>query len=363
MNNSNMLMIIAGGTGGHIFPGITIAKKIKQLGWNVIWIGNYAGMEVSLVPQNIIPIKFIDFNNFKGNGIKKKITFPINLIKACIQSVKILKNIKPRAILSMGCYIAFPTSIMALLLGYNLIIHEQNSVAGLSNKILSKFTKNILSGFPNVFYNGKWTGNPIPEELIILKKTYNRYSGRNGPLRILIIGGSTGSIKLNNIIPITLALITKKKRPYIVHQSGKNNISLLIENYERAGFKENTHDKLGIKLIPFINNIANEYANADLVICRSGAMTVSEISAVGVAALFIPFPFSSNNHQIKNAEFLVKEGAAFMMHEKDLSPKILAKWISSLTREFLLEIAQKAFKFSKLDSTDKIIKICLSQKK
>ncbi|MDU0809954.1 MAG: undecaprenyldiphospho-muramoylpentapeptide beta-N-acetylglucosaminyltransferase [Burkholderia sp.] len=352
MTAPRTLMIIAGSTGGHIFAGLAIARRMKEHGWNIIWLGNPHGMEATLVPKHDILMEYVHFVGFRGKGLKTNLILPLSILRACWQSRLALQRSKPNVVLGMGGYITFPAGLIAAILGYPLILHEQNSTAGLTNKLLSKFANRMLVAFKNTLPNAEWTGNPVREEFLRIAAPELRYATRSGPLSLLIIGGSLGATALNNVIPKALTHLTQSEQPLIIHQSGIKYIDELKANYASAGFVSSKN----IRLVPFIDDMASAYAEADLIICRSGAMTVSEIATVGIAAFFVPFPYAVDDHQTTNATLLVRTGGAVLVQQRDLSAKLLANWIRSQSRLSLMEMAIRSRSLMKADSTEKILK-------
>ncbi|EEA00517.1 UDP-N-acetylglucosamine--N-acetylmuramyl-(pentapeptide) pyrophosphoryl-undecaprenol N-acetylglucosamine transferase [Burkholderia sp. H160] len=348
------LMVMAGGTGGHVFPGLAVAHLMQAWGWKVVWLGNPAGMEATLVPKHGIPMEYVRFGGVRGKGLKTKLMLPVNLLRACTQSLSVLRRVKPDVVLGMGGYITFPAGLMTALSGCPLVLHEQNSIAGLANKVLAKLAKRVLVAFPNALPHGEWTGNPIREELARANAPKARYARRNGPLNLLVVGGSLGAAALNEVVPRAVALLDSSERPRIVHQAGAKHIDALRENYAAAGLQAGAD----VSLVPFIDDMTSAYEEADLVICRSGAMTVSEISAVGVAALFVPFPYAVDDHQTTNAAFLADNGAALVVQQRDLSAEKLADWLRSQTRESLADMAERSRSLAKPDATEQVAQIC-----
>jgi UDP-N-acetylglucosamine--N-acetylmuramyl-(pentapeptide) pyrophosphoryl-undecaprenol N-acetylglucosamine transferase len=351
---SRTLMVMAGGTGGHVFPGLAVAHLMQAWGWRVVWLGNPAGMEATLVPKHGIPMEFVRFGGLRGKGLKTKLMLPVNLLRACTQSLAVLRKVKPDVVLGMGGYITFPAGVMTWLSGRPLVLHEQNSIAGLANKVLAKFAKRVLVAFPDALPHAQWTGNPIRAELARAPTPNARYAARSGPLNVLVVGGSLGAAALNEVVPRALALLAPQQRPRIVHQAGAKHIEALRANYQAAGIA--TGDD--VQLVPFIDDMTSAYANADLVICRSGAMTVAEIAAVGVAAFFVPFPHAVDDHQTTNAAFLADHGAALLMQQRDLSAEKLADWLRSQTRATLAQMAERSRSLAKPDATEQVAQIC-----
>jgi len=357
-NRAGTLMVMAGGTGGHVFPGLAVAHWMQARGWRVVWLGNAAGMEATLVPKHGIAMEYVRFGGVRGKGLKTKLMLPVNLLRACSQSLRALRTVKPDVVLGMGGYITFPAGLMSKLSGTPLVLHEQNSIAGLANKVLAHIAKRVLVAFPNALPNAEWTGNPIRAELAETLSPKERYAARNvkpdARLNVLVVGGSLGAAALNETVPKALALLDPATRPHVVHQAGAKHIDALKTNYAAAGL---TSDE-DVRLVPFIDDMASAYAVADLVICRSGAMTVSEIAAVGVAALFVPFPFAVDDHQTTNAAFLANEGAAHLIQQRDLSAEKLAGWLRAQTRETLSQMAVKARALAKPDATERVGRVC-----
>jgi UDP-N-acetylglucosamine--N-acetylmuramyl-(pentapeptide) pyrophosphoryl-undecaprenol N-acetylglucosamine transferase len=357
-NRAGTLMVMAGGTGGHVFPGLAVAHWMQARGWRVVWLGNAAGMEATLVPKHGIAMEYVRFGGVRGKGLKTKLMLPVNLLRACSQSLRALRTVKPDVVLGMGGYITFPAGLMSKLSGTPLVLHEQNSIAGLANKVLAHIAKRVLVAFPNALPNAEWTGNPIRAELAETLSPKERYAARNvkpqARLNVLVVGGSLGAAALNETVPKALALLDPATRPHVVHQAGAKHIDALKANYAAAGLTSEED----VQLVPFIDDMASAYAAADLVICRSGAMTVSEIAAVGVAALFVPFPFAVDDHQTTNAAFLANEGAAHLIQQRDLSAEKLAGWLRDQTCETLSQMAVKARTLAKPDATERVGRVC-----
>jgi UDP-N-acetylglucosamine--N-acetylmuramyl-(pentapeptide) pyrophosphoryl-undecaprenol N-acetylglucosamine transferase len=348
------LMVMAGGTGGHVFPGLAVAHRMQAWGWRVVWLGNPAGMEATLVPKHGIPMEYVRFGGVRGKGAKTKLMLPLNLLRACKQSLAALRRVKPDVVLGMGGYITFPAGVMSALSGRPLVLHEQNSIAGLANKVLAKLAKRVLVAFPGALPHAEWTGNPVREELEHVDAPAVRYASRSGPLRLLVVGGSLGAAALNDVVPRALALIAPGERPRVVHQAGAKHVDALRANYTEAGLAPAD----GVELVPFIDDMAAAYRQADVVICRSGAMTVAEIAAVGVAACFVPFPFAVDDHQTTNAAFLADKRAALLIQQRDLTAEKLAGWLREQTRDTLAEMAERARALAKPDAADQVARIC-----
>ncbi|SDP53459.1 UDP-N-acetylglucosamine-N-acetylmuramylpentapeptide N-acetylglucosamine transferase [Ralstonia sp. 25mfcol4.1] len=344
------LLVMAGGTGGHVFPGLAVARALRDEGWRVVWLGNRSGMEATLVPKHDIPMEYIQFGGLRGKGLVTKLLLPLNLLRAFWQSIGALRRVKPDVVLGMGGYITFPAGMMASLLGRPLVLHEQNSIAGLANKVLAKVADRVLCAFPDALPDSEWTGNPVRAELAAIPEPASRYDHRTGPLRILVVGGSLGAAALNDVVPKALALLPEATRPAVKHQAGAKQIDQLRANYVAAGVAGET--------VPFIDDMAAAYADADLVICRAGAMTVSEVAAAGVAALFVPFPHAVDDHQTTNASFLSKQGAALLVQQNALTAEGLAQTIAGLDRGQLKDMACAARSLAKPEATRRVAEIC-----
>lgn len=349
------ILIMAGGTGGHVFPGLAVADYLKQLGWRVVWLGTESGMELKLVPQHGYETEVISFSGLRGKRLITWLMLPLRLVKAFLQSVKIIRNVKPNVILGMGGYPAFPGGMMASLLNKPLIIHEQNSIPGLTNKILAKLADRIFLGFPDAILNNKeksiYSGNPVRSEIMLIEAPEKRFSGREGKLNLLIVGGSLGAQILNTIVPEALKLIPENLRPQVVHQAGITQLNSVKQMYGDL--------QMDAEVIAFIDDIANRYATCDLVLCRAGALTVAELSIAGVASILVPYPHAVDDHQTHNARFLSDHGAAVLIHQRDLSAKKLADLLADLSREKLLEMAITARSRAKPEATRVVAEACI----
>ena len=348
------ILIMAGGTGGHVFPALAVADYMKVSGWRVVWLGTKGGMEEILVPQKGYDIEIMDFSGLRGKNLMVWFLLPLRLLLAFWQSAKVLFQIRPDVVLGMGGYPAFPGGIMASLLNKPLLIHEQNSVPGLANKILAKFADKILLGFPNAIRNEKkiiFSGNPVRKEISQLDIPDKRYAERSGKLKLLIIGGSLGAQALNTIVPKMLRLIPDHMRPLVTHQAGRKHLETLKKNYAEAGVEG--------ELLVFIENIAVQYANCDLVICRAGALTIAELTAVGTASILVPFPHAVDDHQTSNAKFLSDKDAAVLLPQNELTPQGLAQLLMGLTRKQLLGMAMKARELARPNATRLVAEACM----
>ncbi len=348
-------LVMAGGTGGHIFPGLAVAQALRDKGWRVHWFGGTGtlgqpSMESQLVPAQGFAFESIDFGGVRGKGRMTLLLLPLRLLKAFWQSIQVVRRVKPDVVVGLGGYISFPGGMMAVLLGKPLVLHEQNSVAGLANKVLAGVADRVFTAFPSVIKRGKWVGNPLRTAFLNQPDPTQRFAGRTGPLKLLVVGGSLGAKALNDIVPQALALIPPEARPEVIHQSGAKQIDALRANYAAAGVQAS--------LTPFIDNTAQAFADADLVICRAGASTVTEIAAVGAAALFVPFPFAVDDHQTTNAQFLADQNAAWLVPQAQLTPGYLADMLQKLERTTLLFKGLEAKKMQKIEATQSMVAAC-----
>jgi UDP-N-acetylglucosamine--N-acetylmuramyl-(pentapeptide) pyrophosphoryl-undecaprenol N-acetylglucosamine transferase len=351
---SRTILIMAGGTGGHIFPALAVAEKMRERGWRVVWLGNPEGMEARLVPQHGFEMVWVKFGALRGKGILRKLLLPLNLLRGFWQAQKAIRQVQPNVVLGMGGYITFPGGMMAALLGKPLVVHEQNSVAGLANRVLAGVADRIATGFPEVLAKGVWVGNPVRPEIAKIAPPAERFAGRNGALRLLVIGGSLGAQALNEMVPQGMALLGESELPQIVHQAGEKHIEALKANYAAVGVPAHC--------VSFIEDMAGAYEWADLVICRAGALTVAELAAAGVASILVPFPHAVDDHQTGNARFLVNVGGAFLLPQDEMTPDSIAL-IRNYSRGQLLEMAEKTRSLAKPDATEEVANICAESAK
>ena len=344
------LMVMAGGTGGHIFPGIAVAEELRAQGWRIVWMGNPDGMEARIVPARGYETAWVRFGALRGKGLLRKLLLPVNLLSGFWQALRALRRVEPDVVLGMGGYITFPGGMMASLLGRPLVLHEQNSVAGLANRVLARVADRVLSGFPDVLDKAEWLGNPVRADIAAVVPPAERYTRRTGPMRVLVVGGSLGAAALNETVPQALARLDPEARPIVVHQAGERQIEALRAAYARVQVEG--------ELRPFIDDMAAAYADADLVICRAGALTVAELAAAGVASLLVPFPHAVDDHQTGNARFLADRGAAYLLPQTELSPDRLAGILSSLDRGRLLNMAEHARALAKPLAAAAVAHVC-----
>jgi len=346
---SRTLLIMAGGTGGHIFPGLAVAEQARAAGWHVVWMGARGGMEERLVPRYGYAAAWIRARAARGKGLLQKLLLPGNLLFSFWESARHIRRIRPDVVLGLGGYVAFPGGMMASLLGRPLALHEQNAVAGLANRVLAGVSDKVMVAFPNALSGAEWTGNPVRADIAAMSPPEERFARRAGPLKLLVVGGSLGAQALNETVPRALALLAE--RPIVVHQSGEKHLTRLRGHYAEAGVQG--------ELVAFIDDMARRYAEADLVICRAGALTIAELSAGGMASILVPFPHAVDDHQAANARFLAGHGAAVLLPQAELSPPRLADLIASLDRPALLRMAQNARALGKPDAARVVAERCM----
>jgi len=354
------LMVMAGGTGGHVYPALAVADALRARGWDVFWLGTKAGLESRVVPAAGIDMVWVAMGGVRGKGLLKKVLLPAMLLVAFWQSLTAILKRRPDVVLGMGGYTAFPGGMMASLLNRPLVIHEQNSVGGLTNRVLACLAERVLTAFPKVFTHAhdkpipcrhvatEWVGNPVRTDIAAVPA--GERASRTGPLRLLVVGGSLGATALNTLVPQALALLPADKRPQVVHQSGRQHLDALRANYAAVGVEAEVRD--------YIENMADEYRACDFAVCRAGAMTVAELACAGVPAVLVPFPFAVDDHQTGNAEFLSDAGAAWLMQQKDLTAEKLAALIAGLDRGTLAAMSDKALELAKPDATRQVADIC-----
>ncbi|RYX90622.1 MAG: undecaprenyldiphospho-muramoylpentapeptide beta-N-acetylglucosaminyltransferase [Comamonadaceae bacterium] len=347
---TKVALIMAGGTGGHIFPGLAVADALREKGWRVHWLGAPGSMEAQIVPPRGFAFEPVDFSGVRGKGLATLLLLPLRLLNAFRQSLGVVRRVKPDVVVGLGGYISFPGGMMSVLAGKPLVLHEQNSVAGLANKVMAFVADRAFTAFPDVMKTAYWVGNPLRPAFTQQADPATRFAGRTGPLKLLVVGGSLGAKALNDIVPQALALIPESERPVVTHQSGARQIDELRANYARAG--------VTAELTPFIDDTASAFAAADVVLCRAGASTVTELAAVGAAAMFVPFPFAVDDHQTTNAKFLVDQGGGWLLPQSELSAQSLAALLQTTTRDALLQRALNAKKMEKTNATREVVAAC-----
>ncbi|MBD8873439.1 undecaprenyldiphospho-muramoylpentapeptide beta-N-acetylglucosaminyltransferase [Rhodanobacter sp. DHB23] len=346
------VLIMAGGTGGHIFPGLAVAEKLRAQGVPVAWLGAADGMETKVVPAHGIELHQIRVGGLRGKGWKTRLAAPLMLARALLSALAVLRRLKPRSVLSMGGYVAGPGGLAAHLLHRPLLVHEQNRVAGFTNRKLAAHAQRVLAGFADALPGAEWVGNPVRAAIATLAPPAQRFAGRTGRARLLVLGGSLGARALNHALPQALALLPPERRPEVLHQCGNRGIDEAREAYAKAGVEA--------QVLPFIEDMAGTYAWADLAVCRAGALTLAELTATGLGAVLVPFPHAVDDHQTRNAEALLAAGAAELIQERDLNVEQLAQRLDTLLadRAQLLAMAEAARALAKPDAAAAIARAC-----
>lgn len=347
------VLIMAGGTGGHVFPALACAREFKARGYSVHWLGTPRGIENELVPAAGLPLHLINVSGLRGKGKLSLLKAPFQLIRALWQARRVMRELQPVCVLGMGGYVTGPGGLAARLNGAPLIIQEQNAVAGTANRSLVPFAKRVCEGFPNTFGNSakrRTTGNPVREELFL--ETPRDDLAKRQP-RLLVLGGSLGAEPLNKLLPAALGKVASELRPQVFHQAGKQHDQVTAERYREAAVEA--------EVAPFISDMARAYAWADLVVCRAGALTVSELAAAGLPSFLVPLPHAIDDHQTRNAEYLAKEGAAFLLPQHETDADTLAAQLTEVLMhpEKLKAMGRTARSLAKPDATRTVVDICL----
>ena len=352
---SPTILIMAGGTGGHVFPGLAVVNYLQRAGWRIVWLGTENGMEMKLVPGHGYQTEAISFSGLRGKRLMAWLLLPLRLIRAFMQSMAVIRRVNPDVVLGMGGYPAFPGGMMASLLNKPLIIHEQNSLPGLTNRMLAKLADKIMLGFPNAIHANPaktvFSGNPVRAEIAQIDPPQKRLSGREGRLTILVIGGSLGAQILNSVVPEALKSMAEQHRPFIVHQAGVLHFETTRKRYADL--------QLQGEVLAFIENMAERYAACDLVLCRAGALTIAELSAAGVASILVPYPHAVDDHQTSNARFLAHAGAALLVPQPEFTAQKLTELLTQLTRDKLLNMAMMARSLAKPDAAAVVAEACI----
>lgn len=351
------VLIMAGGTGGHVFPALAVAKVLRDRGVAVVWLGVPASMESRLVPAQGFPIEWVRIAGIRGKGLSAWALAPLRVIGALFQSLRILRRVRPRAVLGAGGYVSGPGGIAAWLLRIPLLIHEQNAVAGLTNRYLSHFAAKVLEAFPGSFRTGthaRTIGNPVRSDIAAIPEPAVRFAGREPRARLLVFGGSQGAQRLNAVVPQALARLDPARRPQVRHQAGERGLEAARAAYLKL--------EVEAEILPFIEDMAAAYAWADLALCRAGAMTIAELQAAGLGALLVPLPAATDDHQTKNAEVMVRIGAGRVLQERDLTPDSLSACILELTadRARTLKMAEAARSSRNVDAAARLADLCMA---
>ncbi|KEA65384.1 UDP-N-acetylglucosamine--N-acetylmuramyl- (pentapeptide) pyrophosphoryl-undecaprenol N-acetylglucosamine transferase [Marinobacterium lacunae] len=355
MTKPRRVLIMAGGTGGHVFPALATADALRARGVEVEWLGTAAGIEADVVPRAGITLHCIDVRGVRGKGRLKQLLAPFGLLLAIWQAFGVMRHVKPDAVLGMGGFASGPGGLVAWLTGKPLVIHEQNAVAGTTNRILARFAKQILQAFPGAFKGqdkGSVVGNPVRGPILKLAQPEQRYANREGALRLLVVGGSLGAKAINDLVPEALSILPPSERPEVWHQTGKRNIDEVRKRYEAFGVEG--------RVVPFIEHMDEAYGWADLVLCRAGALTVSEIAIAGVASILVPLPHAIDDHQTANAGFLSESDAGVRVAQKDLDAEKLVQLLKTLgDRGNLLNMASAARALAEPEASERVAQVCL----
>jgi len=352
------ILVMAGGTGGHVYPALAVARALEAHSQKIVWLGTHRGLEAKVVPAAGIDIEWISVKGLRRKGISAMLVAPFQLVWALLQSLSVIIRRRPVAVLGMGGFVSGPGGFAAWLTRRPLVIHEQNAAAGLTNRLLARLARVVLQAFPGSFNSdvvAETVGNPVREDIAAVAAPADRYSDREGPLRLLVLGGSQGALALNKIVPEALSKLATQDRPVVRHQCGARTFEIARSAYDDCG--------VDVDLVTFIDDMAAAYAWADLVVCRSGALTVAELCAVGLPALFVPYPSAVDDHQTANARPMADAGAAVIIDESMLSPDVLAgqlgAWLSD--RHELLQKAEKAHGLDRPHALSRITELCLQQ--
>ena len=352
------ILVMAGGTGGHVYPALAVANALQQRSQDVVWLGTHRGLESRVVPAAGIDIEWISVKGLRRKGIVALLVAPFQLARALLQSLVVIVRRRPAAVLGMGGFVSGPGGLAAWITRRPLVIHEQNAAAGLTNRLLARLARVVLQAFPGSFNSSvaaETVGNPVREDIAAVAPPAERYAGRTGPLRLLVLGGSQGALALNTTVPAALAILPAADRPVVRHQCGSATVDVTREAYDSAG--------VDAELLPFIEDMAAAYAWADIVVCRAGALTVAELCAVGLPALFVPYPGAVDDHQTANARPMADAGAAVIIDQSMLSDEVLAvqlrEWLTD-RRELQLK-AERAHGLDKPDALSRITELCLEQ--
>ncbi len=344
------LMVMAGGTGGHVMPGLAVAEVLRSRDWSVLRLGNPSCIEASLVARYGIGLQPVSLGGLRGKGLLTTLWWPLTLLRSLGQSLRALRRTRPAVVLGMGGYVALPGGMMAALLGVPLVVHEQNSIAGLTNRVLARLADRVLEAFPGSLPGAQSIGNPVRASIAKLAPPRERYQGRSGPLQLLVVGGSLGAQIFNDRVPEALARLSPEARPRVIHQTGRGRAEAVARRYVELGVEAT--------VLEFLDDIEQAYAAADLVIARAGAMTVSELAAAGVASILVPFPHAVDDHQTGNARFLAERGAARLVAQSAFDAESLASLLRDETRESTLATAERARELGRADSASAIAQVC-----
>lgn len=352
------VLIMAGGTGGHIFPALSIARHLQSKGYRTEWLGTPRGLEVDVLSDTDIPLHLIDARGLRGKGVLSILMAPFMIVSSIVQSLRVIREVRPCCVLGMGGYVTGPGGVAAKLSGRKLLIHEQNAIAGFSNRLLARIADKVMMAFPDTFpahTSAMLTGNPVRVEIAALP--LKQESDAGPPLKLLVIGGSLGAVAINDLVPQALATFTAQERPQVWHQVGKNNVESAARQYRDAGISIDEN----ARVVPFISDMAAAYSWADLVLCRAGATTVSEVAAAGIPSILVPFPYAVDDHQTRNAQWLSDADAAVLIQQRDLSVEELTTLWKKFQRDrsVLLNMAEKARALAHFDANELVASQCM----
>ena len=358
MSDNLRVMIMAGGTGGHVFPALAVAEHLRTADARISWLGTRRGLESDLVPSHGIDIDYMDIEGIRGRGVGALLKAPILLWRSIRQALSVLAEFKPQVVLGMGGFASGPGAVAARLKGIPVVIHEQNSVAGTTNRLSARIATRVMQGFPDTLKGGEWCGNPVRPAIANLAPPQKRLAKRKGATKLLILGGSRGALAINSMLPKALARIDSSVRPEVIHQTGKAHLQATINDYQKLGLNVKNGK---INVVAFIDGMEDAYGWADFVICRAGALTVAELTSAGLGSLLIPFPFAIDDHQTSNGQLLVDQGAATMLQQSQLTPEILANEINSICNrpKQRLNMAMCARELAKNDAAQAVARVCL----
>jgi UDP-N-acetylglucosamine--N-acetylmuramyl-(pentapeptide) pyrophosphoryl-undecaprenol N-acetylglucosamine transferase len=358
MSDNLRVMIMAGGTGGHVFPALAVAEHLRTADARISWLGTRRGLESDLVPSHGIDIDYMDIEGIRGRGVGALLKAPILLWRSIRQALSVLAEFKPQVVLGMGGFASGPGAVAARLKGIPVVIHEQNSVAGTTNRLSALIATRVMQGFPDTLKGGEWCGNPVRPAIANLAPPQKRLAKRKGATKLLILGGSRGALAINSMLPKALARIDSSVRPEVIHQTGKAHLQATINDYQKLGLNVKNGK---INVVAFIDGMEDAYGWADFVICRAGALTVAELTSAGLGSLLIPFPFAIDDHQTSNGQLLVDQGAATMLQQSQLTPEILANEINSICNrpKQRLNMAMCTRELAKNDAAQAVARVCL----
>lgn len=344
------VMIMAAGTGGHIFPGLAVASVLRERGVEVSWLGTPTGLENRLVPAAGLELECITIAGLRGRGLAGWLAAPWRILKAVFQAKKLIRRQRPDCVLSMGGYVAGPGGVAARLQGIPLVIHEQNSIAGLTNRLLRPMARRVMTGFPDTLSGGEHVGNPVRSDIANLPEPDRRFASREGALRLLVIGGSLGARSFAQVVPEAIARLPESRRPRVLHQAGRQ-LEATRKAYAKAGVEG--------EIVDFIEDMATAWGEADVAVCRAGALTVAELAAAGLGAVLVPFPHAVDDHQFTNARYLADGNAAWLVRESDFEAYWLAEHLAAMTRPQLLAMARNARSLARNDAAQAVADACL----